>query len=186
MKMLPGTIYDAPTGGLGLIAPTQVVWYKCREQFQINFAGGNFAFNCRTGTKEHVIAFLDTFQQAANVPVESWCRFFPTNWTSVLLVQPGAWWSYRLRLSLLTALLRCGQSYTERNGAAFEKALYSQTYTSRTRYAIERFLSGYTAVRWKKETTFPGWQDFFSSRTPMQVDDFLVKQRRKKQEEQQA
>ena len=84
-----------------------------------------------------------------------------------------------MRRSLLTALLRCGQQFDDRTGKGFTKALYSLKYTLDTKYAIERFLAGYTASKLKRREGFGGWQSLFGSKYA--ADKYLVKLKKREQ-----
>lgn len=172
-----------PSGGtLGTLINGNMEWYTCRDRFQsASEHVTEFLFAHLSGEGQHVIEFIKTFQQAADIPKEHCCEVLETTEPNILLVRMTPWWQYRLRRSLLTALLRCGQSFKKHTGDAFEKALYSLLYTRDTRAAVERFMSGYTASKLKKRTAFYGWHRLFSDEH-VPPDTVLVKLKRRRRE----
>ena len=61
-----------------------------------------------------------------------------------------------MKRSLLTILLRCGVKYNRKQDN-FEDAVFSCAYTQNTRYAVQRFLDGFTKYTGKSN----GWYNQF-------------------------
>lgn len=127
------------------------------EQMEFYFAAG--------GPKiaQRVIKFMQVVEPAARVNEEDRIKIEATTDESILYVLMSPWWRNPVRRSLLTALLRAGRSYTEESGKGFDAALNSIEYTSKTRKAIDLFLSGHTAVKNKTvpKNGFGGWYNLF-------------------------
>lgn len=171
-------------GALGLVTGTTIEWEKCRDRFQTKSEFiKSFLFLHTNGTGDNVIEFIKTFEQACSCPDGQELQIKKTNRNNVLWIGLSDWWSYRVRRSLLTALLRCGQNFTKRNGKGFEEALNSLPYLSSTKDAVEYFMSGHTACKISSRQSFPGWQHFFSNKTKNQIETCLVKLKRKKKNE---
>lgn len=179
---ISNTTYGNGVGSFGIINGSSVSYYACRDQFlTYSEASESFVFVCKNGKMDNVINFMKRVEQIINLPNESALTFKPTNRKNVLFVKMGVFWKYRVRRSLLSALLRCGQNFDEDTGKGFVKALHSTSYTKNTKVALDRFLSGATAVKIKKDT-FSGWQNAFASRTAEQVKSMLVKLKKKKEQ----
>jgi hypothetical protein len=84
---------------------------------------------------------------------------------------------------LLTALLRVGQVYTNRTPETFEKALFSQYYTARTKPAVVEFLKGRTASKLKHRNGFNGWFTLFTDKKTEDAREFLCRLKPKLPEE---
>jgi hypothetical protein len=183
---LPSGVYKPVNYSFGTLGGNTITWETCRDRFQTKSDPASylsFVFYCvNDQCSVNVIEFIRTVEQIIKLPDEDSIVFRKTNVPGIIHVTMSAWWKYRLRRSLLTALLRCGIYYSEHSGKGFEKALFSQVYTSGTKIAIERFLGGYTASRLKKRTAFGGWQSFFNSNNKTTVEAALVKLKKKKSE----
>lgn len=183
---VPKTPYQTQ-GSLGIFLNNNLAWYTCRDSFQNvteNNAQRIFFFHGGVDP-ERVINFMRMCESICNCPEEMELKFQKTTSQGVMCIDVSEWWRYKVRRSLMTALLRCGLNFSDNTGAGFVKALYSQGYTSNTRLAIERFFGGYTAVKIRKNS-FGGWQAFFGSRTKEQIDNCLVKLKKKKVTEQEV
>lgn len=179
---IPATAYMPNVGALGVIQAGVINWYTCRDQFQ-NYSNdiSEFAFYYGGAGVADIVEFMRTFEQIIRLPDEHALTISKTNVANVLFIRMGDWWKYPMRRSLLTALLRCAQAYTNHSGEGFQKALWSQPYTNKTKHAILRFLSGYTACALKTKRGFGGWQNAFASKDS--ADKYLVKLKRKKKAE---
>lgn len=181
---VPNSTYSTGQGSFGIVKTGNTQWLTCRDQFQTYSESiESFIFVCDKNTQKKVISFMERVQQIINLPKENLLSFKKTNADNMICVVMGNFWKYKVRRSLLTALLRCGQSFEQDTGKGFEKALNSQPYTAKTKQAIERFFSGATAVKIKKNQGFGGWQAMFANKTPEQIKNMLVKLKKKKDNE---
>jgi len=184
---IPTFPYQSIYGALGLqISKSQIDWERCRDRFQTKTdVGGidSFLFYHKDGTGDNVIKFMKTFETACNCPPEQMLTLKKTTNKNVLWVGMSEWWKYRVRRSLLTALLRCGQNFTTDTGDGFQTALNSEYYLASTKDAIDCFLSGKTSVKMKRNVAFGGWYNFFTGKSKDQIDKCLVKLKRKRKVE---
>lgn len=181
---IPSITYKNLQGSFGVWKPgaASVNWQGCRDRFHAESnpeAVMSFLFFHQDKSANNVIDFIRTVEEIIKLKDEERLKISKTTNDSILFVEMSAWWKYRVRRSLLTALLRCGQNYTERTSAAFEKALYSFYYTASTRYACQRFLEGHTGSAIKKNQQFDGWYQYFFNKQSPDVDKALVKVRLK-------
>ena len=65
-----------------------------------------------------------------------------------------------LKRFLFTALLRAGEKYNKKRGN-FKDAIWSNEYLEDTKYAVNRFLDGYTRFRGRGPATYEGWWNTF-------------------------
>jgi hypothetical protein len=187
VKLPTSAAYKPTNYAFGTLANNIIAWETCRDRFQATSNPEGylfFLFNCVNDSGSiNVIEFIRMVEQIIKLPEKDSVVFKKTSVKGIIHVTMSLWWKYRLRRSLLTALLRCGVFYTDHSGPEFEKALFSQVYTSGTRAAIERFLAGYTASRLKKRTPFYGWQAFFAAGGNTTSEAALVKLKKKKKNE---
>lgn len=180
---IPKFAYQGINGAFGIQTNKTIDWERCRERFQNkteNDVVKSFLFYCADGTTDNVIKFIKTVESICDCPED--IKFKKTDHKNVIFVEMGSWWKQRVRRSLLTALLRCGQHFKSDTGNGFVEALNSEHYTSATREAVEVFLSGRTAVKMKKSQSFTGWHDFFAHKNKTNILDCLVKLKKKKPE----
>jgi hypothetical protein len=193
--IVPSSPYQTP-GSFGIIKPTPgntkqqfIEWQTCRDRFQSVSEPADimsFVFCYKPNSKGNIIEFMRTLEEVIDkgpggpLPDEDRLKFKDTNNKNCLYVEMSKWWKYRVRRSLLTALLRTGQDYVDHTGNGFEKCLSSHQYLSDNRYALDRFLSGAWAVKMRKHDMFPGWYHAFHGKTPAQVNNILVKLKKKK------
>jgi hypothetical protein len=191
---IPALPYGNMTGSFGTMKktgdkPTGITWEGCRDRFQSTsepVAYTEFLFYCKAGTANHVIDFIRTVEELIGLAQEDRVSLKKTSANDIIYVQFSNWWKYRVRRSLLTALLRCGQDYTERTAIRFRRALYSQYYTAATKPAVEQFiLKGRNAVKGlKKNHGFSGWHQMFAhAKDDAAVRKYLVKKLPPKPEE---
>lgn len=183
---LPTFPYNNIYGALGIqTSKSQIDWERCRDRFQNKTESAtikSFLFFHRDGTGDNVVRFIKTFESACDCPQDMEIKFKKTNNKNVIHVEMSDWWRYKVRRSLLTALLRCGQNFTEDTGACFTKTLNSEYYTSSTKAALDAFLEGRTACKMQRHANFPGWYAFFNGKQKDQVERCLVKLKKKKKE----
>lgn len=146
-------------------------WYYCRDLFHAQLYNLNLFFFSHEPTKGHCIAaFIDRIEDMLDVHPRS--LFGPTQRKSIMWIEPSRWWTVRsMRRSLYTILLRVGSKYSL-NKENFESALFSDPYTIDTKYAINRFLDGYTTYTGKKK----GWYNqFFQTKLDnKEIDELLI------------
>jgi hypothetical protein len=181
---IPNITYKNIQGSFGVWAPGQasVNWQGCRDRFHQESdpdAVKSFLFFHQDKVADHVIDFIKTVEEIIKLKDCDRLKISKTDNKNVLFIEMSPWWKYRVRRSLLTALLRCGQNYTERTAKAFDKALYSFYYTASTKYATQRFLEGHTGSAIKKNQQFGGWYQYFFNKQTPDIDKTLVKVRPK-------
>lgn len=187
---IPKIPYANSFGSFGILLKKEdkisgVSWEGCRDRFQTTSEPKGFyefLFCHQKGTGDNVIDFIRTVEEIIKLKEEDRLDIRKTTVENVIYIKLSEWWKYRVRRSLLTALLRCGQAYEERNSANFEQALFSQYYTSNTKAAIVEFLKGRTASRLKKSTGFSGWYQLFNAKKENDVRKYLVKLKKKQKE----
>lgn len=182
-------VINIPTGyapaitSLGIVTDNKVEWLSCRETFHNKSTEiDSFIFCCGKDHTNRVLEFINTVEQICKVPEENRIKIRKTNMSGVIYVGMSDWWKYRVRRSLLTALLRCGINFHDNSANGFEFALWSMNYTLNTRLAINRFLGGYTSCKLKKDTIFNGWVSFFFNMPAAKIEKILVKPKKKKKE----
>ena len=128
----------------------------CREYFQNQSAGiRRILFVVPYNKAYSVAAFMDKIETKLHLKTRS--KFGPTQRNDIMWIKASPWWTQSsMKRSLFTALLRCGANYKPLKDN-FEEALYSTEYTRSTKYAIQRFLKGYTYYVGKKT----GWYKQF-------------------------
>lgn len=147
-------------------------WYYCRDLFHGQLYNCDLFFFSHNSAKGRSVAeFMQKIESMIGTDPVS--EYGPTQRKAIMWVKPSKWWTVRaMRRSFFTVLLRAGNgySYTKDN---FEEALFSDPYTIGTKYAVERFLSGYTVYTGKKR----GWYRQFCEEKPTKqmVDALLVK-----------
>jgi len=166
---VPNTPYTNMVGSFGTMTKkgdkvTGINWEGCRDRFQTaseSPAYLEFLFCHDPKTGDNIIDFVHTVEEIIRLKSEDRVTLKKTTNPNIIYVRLSPWWKYRLRRSLLTALLRCGQDYTERTAECFEKALFSKYYTSQTKPAVVEFLKGRTASKLKRSSSFGGWYQLF-------------------------
>jgi hypothetical protein len=180
---VPNTAYNPQAGYLAV--PTQkggnMDWHSCRESFHgsiIQCKEKKFFFACAsTDEKQRVINFMQEVQNRVGVKEENRIKLSDTNRPTVLHVDPGCWWTKQnIRLSFLTALLRCGTIYT---GDNFQAALFSRFYTTDTKTAVDRFINGNThyvgkGSQWHQTFTGCSQKVDYAERVLIKEDDAIV------------
>ena len=182
---IPSFAYQNIYGALGIqTSKSAIDWERCRDRFQNKSeAISSFLFYHKDNTGDNVIKFMRTFEAACGVPDGQELTIKKTTNKNVLWIGLTDWWKYRVRRSLLTALLRCGQNFINDTGEGFLTALYSEYYLSGTKEAVEWFMTGHTAVKMKKNLSFPGWHNYFAHKQKSQIEGCLVKLKRKRGDE---
>ena len=111
----------------------------CRETFHGRPMGKILFSHSSKVTSERIAEFINLFEK--KLGHKNITHIAPTNIKKITYIEPAEFWLFKpMRQSLFTALLRAACKYT----GNFEKALYSISYTSGTKKAIQRFLDGHT------------------------------------------
>jgi len=146
-------------------------WYYCRELFHAQLKSLNlFFFSHEIDKGQSIALFLQKIEDILDVQPRS--KFGPTQRKTIMWIEPSGWWTNRsMRRSLFTILLRSASEY-EPEKDNFEEALWSDPYSMATKYAVNRFLDGYTTYVGKKR----GWyKQFYESKpTKEEIDCLLV------------
>lgn len=133
-----------------------VQWHYCRDVFHPQLYNLDlFFFSHDLNKSFNVASFMTKIESKLDLDIPS--EYGPTQRKSIMWIRPSRWWTIRtMRRSLFTILLRCGNNYfpSKKN---FKEALFSDPYAAVTKYAINRFLHGYTAYTGQKK----GWLDQF-------------------------
>jgi len=158
-------------------------WYRCREYFQGSSSRIRRLIFChKVGTGEAVATFLHRVERMLKLGKTEWgfSTCGPTNHNKLMWIEPSKWWIINpMRRSFLTAMLRAGQNYNIRRNN-FETTLWTNRYLRQSKYAVRRFLKGYTEytgglVGWNNQFFWGGdvWNP--NPPSPKQVDKLLVK-----------
>ena len=163
-------IYQAYTGSFGVITNRsnrnkRIEWESCREIFCYT---RQKMFLYYSENSKNVIRFIKAIQKKLKLCKEDRLNIQCID-KNISLVVMSEFWLDQCRRSLLTALLRAGDMY--KNKDCFDKAIEDQYYLKNTRYALNRFLSGHTNM--KKFMFFDGWFDTFFDKTKDDVDSML-------------
>jgi len=145
-----------------------IQWHYCRDIFHPQLYNLDLFFFSHDPNKGHCVAsFMEKIEYKLNIDSE----YGPTQRKSIMWIRPSRWWTIRpMRRSLYTILLRCANNYSPKKNN-FEEALFSDPYANATKYAIERFLSGYTAYTGTKK----GWLDqFYETKIDKNTIDSLL------------
>jgi len=115
----------------------------CREYFQDEACRvRRFLFSHRFNKGDNVAQFMRRVERRLNL--DKYSQLYQTNRRTITMVRPNAWWmDTSMRKSLFTLLIRAGVHY-EPEIDNFESAIFSIDYTANTKYAVQRFLLGYT------------------------------------------
>lgn len=168
-------------GSFGVVHRNNVEWYTCREGFQSalqNYESRRpyrrFLFVTKSDHK-NVVAFVKKIERIIRLPVKDRVKFHRTTIPNVMYLSLGKFWSSVVRCSLLTILLRAGRSY-DRKKDNWQQVIEGDHYLQVTKYAISRFLDGYTKIVWVPDVdfSFAGWADELCH-SKEQVDKILRK-----------
>ena len=167
-RPLPGH-FSKPrsTDDFGVVSPG--IWQYCREVFHRDNRGcGYFFYAHNPGKLHHVAAFIEKIENTIGINIHS--EIGPTQRKTISWVRPARWWWVQsIKRSLYTCLLRAALNYDVHRDN-FKEALYSVSYTKETRYAVERFLSGYIKYTGRKH----GWCSQFFLANKETVDCLLI------------
>lgn len=182
---LPKFAYKKIEGSFGIMTRsndkvTNVTWEGCRDRFHGSSAPEammDFLFFHMAGTGKNVILFMKMVEALIKVKPEDCLEIHKTTSEQVLYIKMSKWWKYPLRRSLMTALLRAGQMFTDHTSKGFEKALFAQYYLAQTKPAVGAFLGGRTASKLKKRVSqsFPGWYSHFANKDETKVKETLTR-----------
>jgi hypothetical protein len=127
-----------------------VTWDTCRETFAFRFnqptvyKGDTTCFLFKAKNRKNVKNFIAEFEKRLKVKSKS--ILLDTTKDGIILVQPSKFWlSDKIRMGLLTILLRCGSAYTDES--SFDDTIVSYKYGKDTKLAIDRFLQGFTKCK---------------------------------------
>jgi hypothetical protein len=167
-------------GSFGLpLRESGVTWYKCREEFSGKYCASTtemFYVHGQAAATSPFIARTEEIIGLAEMTPEN--ELFPyeltvvrsTNIESVKSILPSRFWSRcPVRRSLLTLLLRCGDSYDPIKNN-YEDALMSNYFLATSIEGVKRFLMGYTEFvgEWDSDLK-KGWHSTFKDVTPSRV-----------------
>jgi len=145
-------------------------WHYCRDIFHPQLYNLDIFFFSHDPYRSYNVArFMEKIEKMVDVDFPS--EYGPTQRKSIMWIRPSAWWTIRsMRRSLFTILLRCGNAYSP-SKKNFEEALFSDPYALATKYAITRFLKGFTLYIGTKK----GWLDqFYEVRLNKKTIDSLL------------
>ena len=147
-------------------------WYKCRDLWQTRMGKTDLFFLAHeSGKSKNIIEFMKIVEEKLNLADRSQYGF--TQKKFIIYIRPSKWWLQRaIKKSLYTILLRCGSNYLPLKNNFYD-ALQSEKYLIDTKYALDRFLSGYTNYHGKVR----GWynQFFLKKPTALELNDLLTK-----------
>ena len=175
------TFRKADAFGRERLVPRQ--WYSCREYFQGNSGRiKRLLFVHKKGAGKAVATFLHRVERMLKLGKTEFgfSACGPTQHNKLMWIEPSSWWIKKpMRRSFLTAMLRAGQNYNiARNN--FESTLWTNRYLRQSKYAVRRFLKGYTEytgdlVGWNNQFFWGGGWYRPEPPTRREVDELLVK-----------
>lgn len=147
-------------------------WFYCRDIFHnILWNLKLFFFSTNIGRVSAVIKFMEVIEEKLDVQPRS--HFGPTQMKKVMWIKPSSWWtSLGMRRSLFTILLRAGLKYVPSKDN-FDEAIQLEKYLSKTPYAFQRFMMGYTKYAGRKRGWYKQFYDLKLS--DEQIDKLLIK-----------
>lgn len=136
-------------------------WYKCRDLWHTKMGQPDVFFLAHEyGKSKNIIQFMKIIEDKLNLKDKSQYGF--TQKKFIIYIKPSKWWLQKaIKKSLYTLFLRCGSKYIPSKNN-FTDALYSEKYICETKYAVERFLNGYTNYNGRTR----GWHNQFFLRKP--------------------
>lgn len=172
--------YNEAPNWLGLVSGQKIIsWKACRDQFAGSYFEGretnkDVILFCSTPRNEksrkdaiainrNVAKFIRKFEETLGDAFDrDFSTFHETNFANVVDIQVSEFWQDFIRNSLFTALLRCGMGYSAEKDN-FKEALYCQSYTSSTKPAVEKFLSGFVKIKHSSKGASNGWMITFAN-----------------------
>lgn len=178
---------DRPNPGCLATLDQNLDWLRCREQFHRRFRReeGGFYFSHEADMGENIAHFIARTEEIISfaIPNIPRTRFSFTNKNFALWIAPSKFWlDCPVRTSLLTIIARAGMAFDkEKNN--YDEALYSPSklhtnYVLETRFAINRFLYGFTTYVPKSDdntNTHSGWVTLFRGKTKQQIVKQLIR-----------
>lgn len=175
-KLFISTPYRPDSGGFAAYKSFNkdnyrvINWHYCRDVFNSYLYNLDiFFYSHETSNGYNISCFMQKIENKLNV----FSDYGPTQKKTIMWIRPSRWWTINpVKRSLFTLLIRCGENYiVEENN--FKEALFSDPYSKGTKYAISRFLSGYTKYKGNKK----GWFDQFNETkyNKKYIDSLLVK-----------
>jgi hypothetical protein len=152
-------------------------WHYCRESFHDQVRQlDTFLFGNGKKDWRDIASFMRMVESRLKLSERS--EFGPTIINGTMWVKAPKWWSKsNIRRYFYTMMLRAAMKYsrTKRN---FLKSLWSIGYTRQSRYAVERFLSGFTKYK-GRSSRIDGWFDIFEfSGNPLMKNTYESKVRK--------
>jgi hypothetical protein len=167
IKINPSMYIDVESGSFGLdVAPYR--FETCRERFgsHWNSDAVGFYFKHPINYGYAVATFLKKTEIVLKQSVFS--QYSMTNRDTILWIEPSDFWKCcRMRRSLLTILVRAGIMYDPRKDN-YEEALFTEKLVKPTKFAVMRFLYGFTKYVGPNIDNQPdiesrGWKTIFES-----------------------
>ncbi len=160
-------------GSFGVVKESNLVtirlsnWIYCREYFhEVSRGVKNMCFYGTPGFAEKTCAFIDKIEKKIKIPRKT--VIGPTQLLNIIWIKPSSWWTKTsMRRSFFTILLRAGANYKD----DAEDTLYQYHLANNTRYAVKRFLSGYTRYTGRKT----GWHRQFAQISKSETHELLIK-----------
>lgn len=176
--VLVDTCYSPSAGGF---ARTQRIngerhkidhWFYCRDIFHnVLWNLKLFFFSTNVGRATAVAKFMEKIEEKLNIEPRS--QFGPTQIKKIMWIKPSPWWTgLGMRRSLFTILLRAGLKYVPSKDN-FDEAIKLEKYLSKTPYAFQRFMMGYTKYAGHKRGWYKQFYDLKVSEE--QIDKLLIK-----------
>lgn len=148
-------------------------WHYCRDIFHPQLYNLDLFFFAHDPNRSYNIAsFMNIIEKKANIDYFS--EYGPTQRKSIMWIRPSKWWTIKpMKRSLFTIFLRSGNNYSPKK-KNFKEALFSDSYAMSTKYAINRFLAGYTHYLGSNKKGW--WNQFYEERlNKSEIDSLLVK-----------
>jgi len=141
-------------GSFGIQRVDIMEWGFCRDWFHRHSHGIKLFFYSHDWNRgKNIAKFIFDIEKRLNIKNKT--EFGPTEVPRATWVKISTFWSRKsMRRSLFTILLRIGSNY---NGKNFDDVMNSHYYVQDTKYALNRFLSGYTRYTGKTR----GWYKQF-------------------------
>lgn len=143
-------------------------WHNCREIWHEYCRNHKLFLFSHTQGKGRVLAHL--LRRVESRVGANGSLVGPTQRKTISWVESSSWWRRSsMRISFLTLVFRVAPAYKP-DKDNFEDAIFSSPLTADTRYAVNRFLQGYTRYTGKVR----GWWAQFADLDQAEVNDLLV------------
>lgn len=144
-------------------------WQTCRETFANDFRSeieGFFVSTCNRLPVQNVFDFMKKTEKILELEkikkegflFGDYSIFYKTNLPFIGYIKPAEFWmNHVLKRSLLTIFVRCGDKYNLQKDN-YEEALLSESYVTKTKTAVYRFLFGFHDIKYYDRN---GWVSNF-------------------------